>query len=285
MFTRARRIARAQTRSLIEGPDIDWDLNRLRVVLALAAAFALAVLVGIGATIYRATTGHTSESAVAQQPVTVSATSSALPERDTAALKQQLITQPVPKLPDTAANPAELVTSPTDPIVIPKSTTIGAAGVASGFPRTPAGAMAQLAAIDEAVFSVASVPHAQKVITAWAAPGGPDARSWTGVKGMASILTAAQMPNEAATRLSMAYTVSAGQIRGAVGSDWALVCVDGALDLALDTSARVGVADCQQMTWRAGRWLIAGPEPTQASSVWPGTRAAYDAGWKDLTRG
>ena len=57
---------------------------------------------------------------------------------------------------------------------------------------------------------------------------------------------------------------------------------------ALKTSGQVAVADCQRMAWApsAGRWLVGpGVEPAPAPSIWPGTDAAIDAGWKDLRHG
>ena len=42
----------------------------------------------------------------------------------------------------------------------------------TGFPRTPAGALAQLAQIDTAVVQAMSLPVAREVYQAWALPGG-----------------------------------------------------------------------------------------------------------------
>ena len=74
-----------------------------------------------------------------------------------------------------------------DPLPQPRS--LGAAQVATGFPRTAEGAFAQLIAIDQRAIQSASVVTAQAVIEAWAAPGGPTAESWSGVEAVRALLS------------------------------------------------------------------------------------------------
>lgn len=275
------------TRALVEGPQIDWDLGRLKFVLLAGAALAVLVLGGLCATVVYAIREHTAPAATttASNPATASTTATVATGAGSEAAKRAIATRAMPHLPDTAAEPGPLIASTTAPITIAKATGTGAAGVPTGFAHTPEGALAQLAAIDESALSTPSMSHAQQVIRGWATADGPTSTSWSGVRGMASILTAANMPNEAQGRLSLEFTVTMGQIKGTVGPDWVLACVDGVLTVTADSTARAAVSDCQQMTWTNGRWMISGPEPAQASDVWPGTQSAYDTGWKDLTRG
>ena len=92
--------------------------------------------------------------------------------------------------------------------------------------------------------------------------------------------------------LAVRATPMMGLIKAADGPDWAVVCVDFEVDATLKT-ARIAAADCQRMAWlpdagrlpvRAGSVASPGPEPAPAPSIWPGTDAAIDAGWKDLRR-
>ncbi len=55
----------------------------------------------------------------------------------------------------------------------------GPAQVPTGFPHTPAGAMAQLAAIDQVALQSGSLADARAVIDSWAMPGGPTSSSWS----------------------------------------------------------------------------------------------------------
>ena len=190
-----------------------------------------------------------------------------------------------------AAQPSRMSVRDPGAIVLPASTSTGAVGIPSGFPHTPEGALAQLAALDTDVLTNASVDHARQVITAWAGPGGPTAQSWTGVQAIAGFLSAANLsPAGAAggSGLVVRATPLMGMIKATDGPDWAVVCVDFEVDATLKASGQVAVADCQRLAWDAGqgRWLIGpGPEPAPAPSIWPGTDAAIDAGWKDLRNG
>ena len=63
------------------------------------------------------------------------------------------------------------------------------------------------------------------------------------------------------------------------------VCVDFVLTATVRGAQpdRIAVADCQHMTWRDDRWLIApGEEAAPTPSLWPGTQASYDAGYQWL---
>ena len=139
-------------------------------------------------------------------------------------------------------------------IVLPASTSTGPVGIPSGFPHTPEGALAQLAAIDADVLTNASVDHARQVITAWAAPGGPNAESWTGVQAIAGFLSAANLSPAGpagGSGLVVRATPLMGMVKATDGPDWAVVCVDFEVDATLKASGQVAVADCQRMAWDA----------------------------------
>ena len=163
---------------------------------------------------------------------------------------------------------------------MPPSTILGPAGVRSGFPRTPVGALAQLAAIDQSALQSGSVPGVQDVIRDWALGGGPTPESWSGVRAMAEFLTSANLPATGSSDLAISATPVLGRVES---GDPVLTCVAFVVSATLSSTARTAVADCQRMTWRAGRWMVAsGGEPEQAAPVWPGTQAAFEAGWQEL---
>ena len=185
-----------------------------------------------------------------------------------------------------AAQPGRVSTRNPGVIVIPTSTTLGAAGVPSGFPRTPEGALAQLAAIDQAAMQTGTLDGVRTVIAAWAAPGGPTEESWTGVGLMAEFLEAAGLSGGGSEKLSLTVTPMMGLIKGTVGSDFVLPCIDFEFTASLVQTRRVGIADCQRMVWEGTRWVIGpGVEPAVAPSVWPGTDISIEVGYKNLRRG
>jgi hypothetical protein len=74
-----------------------------------------------------------------------------------------------------------------------------------------------------------------------------------------------------------------GLVKASDGGDWVVVCVDFEVDATLARTVRVAVADCARMAWAGDRWVIGpGAEPAPAPSIWPGTQAAIDAGYKEL---
>jgi len=184
------------------------------------------------------------------------------------------------------AQPSVLSTRVPGSIMMPRSTTTGSAGVPAGFEHTPAGALAQLAAIDRAALDSATLGGARTVIDNWAAPGGPTAATWSGVKAMADFLSAAGLSAGKAPNLAMTATPIMGLVKAADGPDWVVACVDFEVDATLARTARVALADCQRMVWQGNRWVIGpGREPAPPPSIWPGTDAAIDAGYKELRSG
>ncbi|WP_369832179.1 hypothetical protein [Blastococcus sp. TF02-8] len=166
---------------------------------------------------------------------------------------------------------------------LPRATAGGPADVPTGFPRTAEGALAQLAAIDVTAMQTGSMDGVRRVITEWAAPGGPTPQTWSGVAGMASLLSAAGLPGAGSPQLAIVVRPVMGLIKGTVGPEFAVVCVNLEFTVTVEQTSRIAIADCQRMAWAGDRWVIgAGLEPAPAPSVWPGTDAAIAAGWRDL---
>ncbi len=205
--------------------------------------------------------------------------------------RDRLAASPMPSADAALALPAVLSTRDPGVIVLPAASGTGPVGISTGFPHTPQGALAQLVAVDVDVLNTTTLDHAREVIGSWAAPGGPTAQSWSAVKALALFHSAAGLSGGSAPGLAMRATPMMGLIKATDGPDWAVVCVDFELDATMARTARIAVADCQRMTWQAdpvpgadgGRWVIAvGAEPAAAPSIWPGTDAAVDAGYRNL---
>jgi hypothetical protein len=190
-------------------------------------------------------------------------------------------------VPEFASHPEPVsLTDPGSPIVLPPSTGSGPAGVPTGFSHTPVGALAQLAAIDQSALGSGSLAGVRAVIAGWALPGGPTTSNWSGVAAIARLLTAAGLSGGGSPQLAIVATPLMGLIKGTVGPDFVVPCIDLELDITLTSTARGAVADCQRMVWQAGRWWIGlGPEPALAPSVWPDTDLAVQVGYRDLRRG
>jgi hypothetical protein len=202
-------------------------------------------------------------------------------------VRDALAARPMPAVPESASRPSPLSNrDPGPPIVLPRATDTGPAGVPTGFPRTPEGAMAQLAAIDQTALQSGSLPGARDVIAAWAMPGGPTTTNWSGVQAMSTLLNAADLSSGGSPQLAVVLTPLMGQIKGSVGPDFVVPCLDFELDVTLQQTARGATADCQRMVLHRDRWMIGpGKEPALAPSVWPGTDLAIEVGWRDLRHG
>lgn len=250
-----------------------WSRPKLLALLIAGSAGIVASVVGLGLAAYHSVVADDR----AERSGTVAVGGSGNEGR--ADVADQLL----PRSDESAARPGPLTTEPFEAISLPAPTRLGPVGVSTGFPRTTEGALAQLAAIDQAVLQSASAPHAQEVIGSWAVPGGPSPESWSGVRAVAELLTAAGLPATGSPELTVAATPEMGLVRGTVTSDDLVACVDFVVSATMTTTARVAAADCQRMVWEDGRWMIgAGPEPAPAPSVWPGTEAALLAGYRML---
>jgi hypothetical protein len=267
-----------------EAPVGSWGRAKVLALLAAGALAGLLLLVGLGLALYYA---------LAPSPAVGKPASSVPPQRAAAgpgrpgalerARRDDLAAAPMQPGSASDAQPSVLSTRDPGSIVLPKATTAGPVGVPAGFAHTPAGALAQLAAIDTAALDSASLGGARAVIDHWAAAGGPTSVTWSGVRAMADFLTAAGLSAGRAPDLALSATPLMGLVKATDGGDWVVACVDFEVDATLARTARVAVADCQRMVWAGSRWVIGpGAEPAPAPSIWPGTDASIDAGYKEL---
>ncbi len=278
MFSRTVRV--------LQGPaNPEWSPQRMRrLVLGCTAAGVLLLVAGGWAFLSR--TSHGGASA-ATSPVRPSSSPIVRLNNEVVA-RDELAARPMPSLPAYAARPAPVSTrNPGPPVMLPPASRANAGAVATGYPHTPAGALAQLAALDQAALQSGSVPAARAIAGAWVLPGGPSPDQWFGTRSTAAFLSAAGLSGGGSPSLTLRATPMMGMIKGAVGSDFVVACVNFELEATLATTARVAVADCQRMLWtgpdRGGQWQIApGPEAARPSAAWPDTDAAIDAGYVDL---
>ncbi len=253
----------------------EWGPARLLALLVVCALVAVAVLAGLVLTVVTVLTGDGSGAPDA-------APSAASPMTELSR-QEALAAAPMPTAEPDAALPGPLATEAAAVLELPRATGVGPADVPTGFPRTPEGALAQLAALDVTAMQSASLDGVRRVITEWAAPGGPTPQTWSGVDGMASLLASAGHSGAGSPQLAVVVRPAMGLVKGTVGEDFAVVCVDLEFTVTAEQTSRIAIADCQRMTWTGDRWLIGpGPEPAPAPSVWPGTDAAIAAGWRDL---
>lgn len=199
------------------------------------------------------------------------------------AAKDALAAKPMLDVPLDAAHPQPLVTSTAGPVMILPTATDPAASPASGYPRTPEGAVAQLGAIDTLAFSNLSPVNARRAYDWAALPGAVPFERWTPQVGVTAILTAAGKP-QGALGLTSTWTLTHGQVKGVLDDgDFVVACVLGELDATYRSSVRAGVGDCQRMAWQGGRWRIApGAQPSFAPSTWPGSADCARAGWRQV---
>ena len=248
----------------------EWTRRKLQVLLGVSVVVVLAVLAGAAmsvAAMLRDDAPSTGSATVHDGPVTASS-------------QDELAEAALPSATLEDAQPGTLSTQTTATITIPTPQGIGVADVPTGYPHTPEGALAQLIAIDRAAIEPAQVGRAQEVISAWAAPGGPDAQSWSGVSAVATLLSAAGFPATGAPEMQIRLDPAMGFIKGTLGDDFAVACVDFVIIATAGQVNRIAAADCQRMVWQGDRWVIGpGEEPAPAPSLWPGGQASIDAGY------
>ncbi|MCF6506703.1 hypothetical protein E9549_04685 [Blastococcus sp. MG754426] len=251
-----------------------WGAGRLLTLVVVAALVALAVLAGVVLAVVGALTEESGSAHAARQGDSLSTDTSS---------QDALAATPMPTADPDDALPGPVSRQAAGVIELPRTTADGPADVPTGFPRTSEGALAQLAAIDVTAMQTGSMDGVRRVIAEWAAPGGPTPESWSGVAGMASLLSAAGLSGAGSPQLAIVVRPAMGLIKGTVGPQFAVVCVNLEFTVTVEQTSRIAIADCQRMAWVGDRWMIgAGPEPAPAPSVWPGTDTAIAAGWRDL---
>lgn len=258
-------------RRVLQSATVRWSPRRLKLLLLSGTAMAVATVVVLVWTVVQVLL-HSSSS-----------------EDDSAEATGQSELQVEVEAGLTAAQPGELTTTEPGRIRLPKATELGAGGVPAGFPRTPAGALAQLAAIDQTALASVSLPDAQKIAETWIAPGGPSPDEWSVVSALQELLTTSGQPGTGASlRLQAEPAMGAfrdeGGLSGTAPDEADLVaCVDFVVSLTTSDTDQIAAADCQRMTWDGSRWVIAsGPEEMAPSSYWPGSPESVEAGWRWL---
>jgi hypothetical protein len=289
----ARRGARRRIARVLTPVDTrPWDRGRLIAIVAGAIVVCLLAVLGLGLAVYYTlrpdhhpaiTKGRTDGAAAPS--VTSAAHSTAVPGSQQYA-QDVLAARPMPTVALDAAEPGPVSTRDPGTIQLPGATGAGPADVPTGFPHTPAGALAQLAAIDKTAMQSGTLSGVRAVIVDWAAPGGPNQETWSAVGAMASFLTAAGLSGGGSGQLALVVTPLMGLIKGSVGPDFVVACVDFQFDATLQTTQHVASADCQRMIWQGERWIIGpGSEPAVPPSVWADTDEAIAVGYQDLRNG
>ncbi|MGB3763722.1 MAG: hypothetical protein WA966_10900, partial [Ornithinimicrobium sp.] len=292
-------------------PGTGWDRRMLLAVLAGAIALSLLLVAGLGYAGWRALAGDTQASAPgAAGPAGAEGRGSGpvvvedeRPDRgrggvrgqefrDRAAAAPMLEVAPEAATPPTADAVGPLsstgTTSPTrgapggapGGVVVPVPTGIemGPATVMTGFPRTPEGAVAQLAQIEVSVLQAMSLPVTAEVHAAWSLPGSVTLRQWALTGHVSSFLAATAETNAAAAgatmvkdpAISVTVTPVGASVKAVDGPDWVVACVLSTISAVYRQHRETSLGHCERMQWAGGRWLIApGTPPAPAPSTWP----------------
>lgn len=254
-------------------PDRPWSVQRLRLLLGVACLGALGVMVSVAMLIAQSVRPALIVGDGAPPGGGFGALSPAL-------VRDQIAAAPMTSVDGAAATRPDPATELAPPIHVPEPTVgRGPAGVPV-FGHTAEGAVAQLAAIDESVLEAMSVPQAREVHAAWVEPGGPGFEEWDLTQNVTAFLRGARQGATKDVTTLVEVTPSGGLVKGTDGPDWVLACVLLDVRATIQSSYRMGWANCHRMQWTGERWLIgAGAQPAKAPSAWPGSRAALAAGW------
>lgn len=267
--------------STAPGEVVPWERRRLLAIVGVAIATAAVLLAGLGLAVYFAVKPlWASQTRAGQVSRTGPATLTGQAHRDAVAAAPMLAVD------DTAAAPTvpAAVAAPT--ITIPSSRTQGPAGVTSGFPHSPEGAIGQLAAIEQTVLQGMSIQQVNAVHDAWAMPGAPAVAQWPLAQNVQAFLGSAQMAGALDPTSTVVVTPSAAQVKGTDGPDWVLACVLVRVRATIATDAQMGYGYCERMQWHETRWMIAPDSaPAPAPSTWPGSELAGRAGWRTWAGG
>lgn len=268
-----------RTQAPIQAPaPVPWSKQRLLITLALVATLLVAAVVTAGYYSLRILFGSNPAA------VSVVATGHGRARRDAIAAAPMLAVDPDAMYPatPTAAIPPRFA--------IPAGTGSGADGVPSGYPHTPAGAVAQLGAIGTRVFSAMSMPLVTAIYRDWSLPGGYGPAAWPLTDDVQQFLSGAQATLTMPAGVTIAAVPSGAMVKGTDGRDWVLACVLWQISETGGQPVELGYGYCERMQWttnttdptgtQGGRWEIApGGPAAPAPNTWPGTAIAAQAGW------
>lgn len=256
------------------GSTLAWSRRRVTTALAAAGVTALLLIAGLGYALWEIVTDGRSPVAVRSDAVEAGITAGS-------SVRDLMAATPLTARPPVGGPPVSqgLVGAA---LAVPSPTGLGPAGVPTGYPRTPAGAVGQLAAIDGTVLTAMTAETVSRVHARWALAGAPASTDWVMSINVEDFLAATATSSAAGRPATVTVTPLAGQVAGVDGPDWTLACVLLRVEATLVTTAAVTDGHCERMAWVDGRWQIApGAQPPRVPSVVPGTRAAAQAGWRD----
>ena len=250
-----------------------WGRQRLLLMLSGALVLVLALVIGVGLAVWYTVGGslRTTPAATALVPA------------NGLSLRDRIAAEPMAGVdPQAAYTPDSTIQdTPTMLVPLPADDDLGLAEVAVGFPHTPAGAVAQWAAIERRVLEAMDLQVARKVHQEWVLPGGPALAQWELTRSVQAFLTSARQSGQRKDVSTLVAATPAGAIvKGADGPDWVLACVLLDVRVVVKAEARMGYGLCARMLWVGDRWLVgAGAQPAVAPSTWPGSATAARAGW------
>lgn len=266
-----------------------WSRSRLLAALAAGVAAGMLFVAGLVLALYYGLKSADADTPVPATTSTPTTTGSGPGYRDQAAAAPMLQVTPD----DARRGTPAAVAGPV--IDVPPATGAGPVQVPTGFPRTPEGALAQLAAIETTVLQAMSIPQANDVHAQWALPGAPDAANWPLTKNVQSFLASADQGQSKDPTVAVTATPVAGQVKATDGPDWVVACALLDVRATITAEARIAYGYCERMQWHpeptrentaGGRWMIApGTPAATAPSTWPGTEIAFKAGWRTWAGG
>lgn len=261
----------------------EWGRRRLLAILATAFLVAASLIGGLVYAVFIAVggVGHPAATAGGEVVTGIDDYTTVDQQAQGDMYRDEVAAAPMLTVPDDAMFPGDPAAATREGIEIPTGESVGPAQILTGFPHTPAGALAQLAQIDTAVLQAMSLPVAREVYEAWALPGGVGAKGWWITQSVQAFLTATSMGEVLDPRAYVEVEPAAGLVKGTDGPDWLVGCVLHKVTASYRQEAQVAFAHCERLAWVGDRWLIApGPPPAPAPATWPGTAPADQAGWR-----
>ncbi len=259
-----------------------WSRRRLLGILVAGVVVAACLVGGLAYALVLAAGGTGSDTDQAGGPApSIDGSSGGSGAARGAAHRDRIAAARMVSVPADAMVPAEVDDHAPEGITIPSGELLGPAQILTGFPRTPKGAIGQLAQIDLGALQAMSVPLAREVYRDWALPGGIGPEGWQITRSVRSFLDSSSTGEAAVPGSWVEVEPAAALVKGTDGPDWVTACVLLKVTAGYLGVGRVGFGHCERMQWAGGRWMVApGPLPAPAPSTWPGTAAANQAGWR-----